>query len=43
MPRAVPASASRLSRYVEDCSYDAHVADTPFVPMCASQRYVELG
>jgi hypothetical protein len=31
------------SGYVEDCGYyDAHVADTPFVPMCASQRCVEL-
>lgn len=31
------------SGYVEDCGYyDAHVADTPFVPVCASQRCVEL-
>jgi hypothetical protein len=31
------------SDYVEDCGYyDAHVADTPFEPACASQRCVEL-
>ncbi len=31
------------SGYVEDCGYyDAHVADIPFEPACASQRCVEL-
>ena len=31
------------SGYMEDCGYyDAHVADTPFEPACASQRCVEL-